>query len=307
MSAMFGLLNLDKPKDITSRDVVNRVHRQVRPLKCGHAGTLDPMATGVLLVCVGPATRLVELLHELPKTYRSQFRLGVTSDTDDITGHLTPGKQRSPPSASELQQALSTQVGTIQQVPPAFSAVHHGGQRAYRLARAGKTPELTARPVEIHRIDLLSYEWPHVELEVECGSGTYIRAVARDLGNLLECGGLMTELRRTAIGDYSVSDSVSPTFSGVDDVKKHLLSPLQIVSAFPKLCCSEDETRAVRRGNAIRIAKPRDPVLVEEAVDPSRRRVALLSADGSRLLALGECSASDDHTMVQPRTVFKDN
>ncbi|MEJ7590958.1 MAG: tRNA pseudouridine(55) synthase TruB [Planctomycetaceae bacterium] len=187
---LFGVLNVYKPADVTSRDVVNTVQRLIRPTKCGHAGTLDPMATGVLLIGIGPATRLITMLQDGAKTYVAEFVLGQTSDTDDSTGkveHLpTPIEL---PTGEVINARLQSMTGVVSQVPPVFSAVHVDGQRAYDLARRGEAVELAAKNVEIHSIRLLNYEWPRLELEIICGSGTYIRSIARDLGKTLGCGG----------------------------------------------------------------------------------------------------------------------
>ena len=180
-----GVLNVDKPVGVTSRDVVNQVVRLVRPAKVGHAGTLDPLATGVLVVCVGHATRLINLVQEGRKRYRGRFRLGQTSDTDDVTGNVQPAGDWSGITKTQLEAELVEFIGQIQQVPPQFSAVHVQGQRAYDLARRGVAVELTARPVEVFSLQLTAFEPPDFELDVVCGSGTYIRSIGRDLGTRL--------------------------------------------------------------------------------------------------------------------------
>src|SRR5438105_1078430 len=194
---MNGLLVIDKPSGMTSRDVVNRVQRWFpRKTKLGHTGTLDPLATGVLVVCVGNATRLAEYVQRMPKTYSATIVLGARSDTDDADGTVTPAPGIAAPPLRQLRDALGAFVGTIAQVPPQFSAAKVTGRRAYALARRGKDVALTARPVTEHAIDLLRYEYPLLELEVRCGKGTYIRALARDLGERLDCGGYIQALRR---------------------------------------------------------------------------------------------------------------
>src|SRR5262245_11242648 len=180
-----GLLVLDKPQGITSREAINRIERQLpRGVKIGHTGTLDPLATGVLVVCLGRATRLAEYVQAMAKTYRSTFLLGARSDSDDTDGRVTPAvpPEFVPPSLAEVQVQLQSLVGEIEQVPPAHSAVKTGGQRAYQIARAGDSVDLSSRRVTIHGIDVLSYSWPNLEVEVRCGKGTYIRSLARDLG-----------------------------------------------------------------------------------------------------------------------------
>ncbi|MCA9033991.1 MAG: tRNA pseudouridine(55) synthase TruB, partial [Planctomycetaceae bacterium] len=205
-AALFGVININKPEGITSRDVVNRVQKLVRPEKCGHAGTLDPMATGVLLVCVGPATRLISYLQDTTKVYEADFLLGQTSNTDDITGEVASVQLKaSPPARKSVQAALDQMTGSIAQVPPSFSAVHVNGRRAYDLARRGEAVELVAREVQIDSIEIIRYEWPQLTVKVSCGSGTYIRSIARDLGEALGCGGLMSRLVRTRVGRFSIT------------------------------------------------------------------------------------------------------
>ena len=187
--SMFGVLNLNKPPGVTSRDVVNVVQRIVKPIKVGHAGTLDPMATGVLLVCVGPATRLISLLQQAPKNYVAEFRLGERSDTDDSTGTVSVQEaSASSVTMSQLETTLQSFVGSFDQVPPVFSAVKVQGQRAYAKARRGEDVQLLAKRVTVYAIDLLDFSWPVVSLRIRCGSGTYIRSIARDLGEKLGCG-----------------------------------------------------------------------------------------------------------------------
>ena len=176
---MFGILNLNKPTGWTSRDVVNRVQRLVRPNKAGHAGTLDPLATGVLIVAVGQATRLIEFAHQLPKYYRATFQLGCSSDSDDVDTEVKPLTQPPIPTHQEVEGALAVFTGVIQQRPPAYSAVHVDGQRSYKLARRGETVELQPRPVTIHSLDVVRYEYPELVLDIHCGSGTYVRALGR--------------------------------------------------------------------------------------------------------------------------------
>src|SRR4051812_24473518 len=161
-----GLLNLNKPIGVTSRDVVDRVSRPLRKVKVGHAGTLDPLASGVLVVCVGAATRLIEYVQRMPKAYRTAVRLGARSDTLDADGRIEVADDPPIPTEAEVRSALATQVGLIRQVPPQFSALKVEGRRAYDLARAGQAVELAARPVRVDRVELISYEWPRLEFTV---------------------------------------------------------------------------------------------------------------------------------------------
>jgi tRNA pseudouridine55 synthase len=207
---MNGLLVIDKPGGMTSRDAVNRVQRWFpRKTKIGHTGTLDPLATGVLVVCVGAATRLADYVQAMGKSYASRFRLGATSTTDDADGDMTETPSANPPTREQIDAALSRFVGTIGQVPPAVSALKVDGRRAHDLARKGADVKLAARPVRVDAIRVTGYEWPYLDVEVDCGKGTYIRSIARDLGAALGCGGLVQTLRRTRVGGYLAEDAIS--------------------------------------------------------------------------------------------------
>src|SRR5262245_17587642 len=195
VSGLNGLLVLDKPAGLTSRDAVDRAQRWLpRGVKVGHAGTLDPLATGVLVLCLGSATRLVEYVQRMGKTYRSVFRLGGTSDSDDADGAITPVEGAKDPGRDAVAAALAAFVGQLTQVPPAYSAAKVAGRRSYDLARGGESVDLKPRTVEVYGIDLLRYAWPEAEVEVRCGKGTYIRSLARDLGRQLGCGGYVQTL-----------------------------------------------------------------------------------------------------------------
>jgi tRNA pseudouridine55 synthase len=205
-----GLLVLDKPGGLTSRAALDRALRWFpRGTRAGHTGTLDPLATGVLVFCLGAATRLAEYVQAMPKTYRAGLRLGARSDTDDADGTVTPADGAAPPVRAALEAALAGFVGYVEQVPPAFSAALVEGRRAYDLARRGQDVALAARRVDIHGIDVLAFDYPRLELEVRCGKGTYVRALARDLGERLGCGAYVETLRRTRVGPFSVDDALT--------------------------------------------------------------------------------------------------
>ena len=166
----FGLLNINKPPGMTSRKVVDRVAKLVKPAKAGHAGTLDPMATGVLVVCIGAATRLMSFVQQQPKGYRATFLLGKRSNTDDITGEVVDVSDASPVFRNQIETLLPQFVGKIEQIPPQFSAVHVDGRRAHELARKGETVEIKPRSVEVFGVTLNKFRYPELELEIECGS-----------------------------------------------------------------------------------------------------------------------------------------
>ncbi|MBN1936153.1 MAG: tRNA pseudouridine(55) synthase TruB [Anaerolineae bacterium] len=205
---MHGIVNIDKPLDLTSHDVVVQVRRMSRQHQVGHAGTLDPLATGVLLVCLGQATRVSEYLMGSPKTYRAAIHLGVSTTTHDAEGEIVA---QSPVETTRagFEQALGLFVGRIEQVPPMHSAIKQKGRKLYKLAHRGITVERAPRPVEIFALALLDWMPPIARVEVRCGPGTYIRALARDLGQALGCGAHLSGLRRTQSGQFSADNAVS--------------------------------------------------------------------------------------------------
>lgn len=300
-----GVLNVNKPIGLTSRDVVDRVVRLVRPAKVGHAGTLDPLATGVLVVCVGHATRLISLAQEGRKRYLGRFILGQRSDTDDVTGNVSAGGDWSRITPTDVVSLLPEFTGRILQVPPQFSAVHVNGQRAYDLARRGETVTLEARPVDVGSIELVKFEPPELELEIECGSGTYVRSLGRDLGERFGCGAVMKELRRTAVGPFDAATCVSPDNLTTESFSQYLQPALTIVAHLAQRCLSEEEVIAVRRGQSIParqqpIDTPANEITVAGVVS-SDRRTALLGADG---VLLGIAEFDPQNHRLLPRIIF---
>jgi tRNA pseudouridine55 synthase len=220
-----GVINLDKPAGLSSARAVGRVKYLLpRGTKIGHAGTLDPFATGVLLLLVGKATKSCERLMGERKGYEAVVKLGARSATDDPEGPIELMDVATPPAVDRVRQAAAGFVGAIQQRPPAFSAMKVGGQRAYKLARQGTAVEMQPRTVTVYSLEVLEYAWPLARLRVECGRGTYIRAIARDLGEALGVGGYLTELRRTFIGGFRVADAVSLERISADGPAPHLHS-----------------------------------------------------------------------------------
>ncbi len=207
-AAPAGFLVVDKPEGISSMGAVAAVKRRFRSfgrIRVGHGGTLDPLATGVLVVGVGAATRLLERVVAAEKEYRTLVDLSAFTTTDDREGERTEVPVAVPPTEAGLLEALEPFRGEVRQRPPAFSAIKIGGRRAYRMARGGEAPEMPERIVRIDRIDLLAYRWPLAELRIACGKGTYIRSIARDLGTALGTGGHCASLRRTAVGVFTES------------------------------------------------------------------------------------------------------
>jgi tRNA pseudouridine55 synthase len=273
-----GVLNLNKPAGMTSRDVVDLISRPLRKVKVGHAGTLDPLATGVLVVCVGRATRLIEYVQRMPKAYRTVVRLGARSDTLDADGRIEVEESPQVPTEAEILEALLAQVGSIEQVPPQFSALKVEGKRAYDLARVGQAVDLAARAVRIDRIELLAYAWPRLELHVDCGSGTYIRSIARDVGEALGCGGLVEVLVR--IGPFRLEDAIDPTGQSIDAILAHLRPAVEALGDLPRLVVSSEQVLAIGMGKAL-------SVLEVEGAEGLEGEAALVGPDGN-LVAVAE-------------------
>jgi tRNA pseudouridine55 synthase len=209
-----GLLIIDKPESLTSMTVCRAVKRKLiaggapTRVKVGHGGTLDPLATGLMVVMVGRATKLCDAVMAGRKAYLAGIDLSRTSTTDDREGDLTEVVVSRTPTRGEVEQTAAGFVGTIQQRPPAHSAIWVDGRRSYHLARAGKAEELPARPVVVHSLRVTAYDWPRLVIDVECGKGTYIRSLARDLGAALNCGGMLSSLRRTRVGRFTIDRAV---------------------------------------------------------------------------------------------------
>ena len=210
---MDGLLLIDKPAGITSHDVVDRVRRIAKTRRVGHAGTLDPFATGLLIVGINKGTKMLTGLVGLDKTYEATACLGMTSTTDDPEGDIASrvGAQFIAPRRDEIESAFNRFRGGYDQTTPAFSAKKVGGKKLYELARQGKadTVILPVKHVTISELDITSYDWPNLSFRVSCGSGTYIRALARDIGEMLGCGAYLTALRRTTIGSYAIKQAIA--------------------------------------------------------------------------------------------------
>lgn len=279
---MHGILNIHKPPQWTSRDVVNRVNRFVRPAKVGHAGTLDPLATGVLICCVGGGTRLIEYVQNMPKRYLGQFELGKTSDTEDLEGTITVLADAPAITAEQLSAVLPEFVGQIQQRPSTFSALKIDGKRAYDLARQGETVELAPREVSIYEITLRGFDYPLFEIDVLCGGGTYMRALGRDIGERLGSGAVMTGLTRTAIGEFRLKDALPVEQLSADSVAANLAPLSTAVNGIPQITLTPEEVNEMRFARGIRPAmESAEPEVA--ALDEAGRLVAILTkrTDGS--------------------------
>ena len=251
---MNGIIIIDKPQEWTSNDVVSRLRRVFNTRRIGHGGTLDPMATGVLPVFVGRATRGVEFFEHAEKVYETTIRFGLTTDTEDITGKVLTETEVTL-TEEELQKVLPRFRGEILQVPPMYSAIKVNGQKLYDLARKGREVERQPRHITIHELELLEFSGKEARLRVRCSKGTYIRTLCKDIGEALGCGGCMAALRRVEAGEYTLEGSI-PLRQLLDisergeDVE-HLLRPVDTMFAsHEKLSLNEKQARLVKNGNA---------------------------------------------------------
>ncbi|NJN67099.1 MAG: tRNA pseudouridine(55) synthase TruB [Chloroflexaceae bacterium] len=290
MPLMHGFLNVNKPAGMTSHAVVARIRRVVgRSVKVGHAGTLDPAAMGVLPVALGQATRLIAYLADTRKGYRAAVCLGKTTTTDDAEGDVLEERPVPPLDHEALEAVLGRFRGEIMQVPPIYSALHHEGQRLYDLARRGQAVVLAPRPVTLYRLELerdpdpaLAHSVvPHLLLTVECSKGTYIRALARDIGEVLDCGGYLASLERTMVGPFTLDRAIPlAALLEQDDpawLAQALLPPETAVLDWPAVMLTPDRAGRIRNGQAI--------VLEAGEVGPGADAVRS-HAPGGKLLAL---------------------
>lgn len=250
--SMFGVLNINKPGELTSRDVVNRVQRMLpRKTKCGHAGTLDPIATGVLVVCIGKATQLVPLLHEHAKAYEGKFLLGQQSDTDDIEGELKSVPIPAGIDEQAIRSLLPEFMGEIEQVPPAYSAIKVNGERAYKAARRGDEVNVPPRRVIVDRLELTHFHKPEMTLSLTCGTGTYVRSIGRDIAQRLGTSAVMSELVRTSIGPFQLSESIALDELSRENIQNYVQSPLYAIPQLPRYVASDEEIRRMRFGQKV--------------------------------------------------------
>lgn len=276
-----GFLAIDKPAGITSHDVVARLRRATRQKRIGHAGTLDPAATGVLVLALGQATRLIEYVQdETIKHYEALIRLGVTTTTDDAEGEALAHSPVPALALDTIAATLQQFEGTIMQVPPIYSALHHRGQRLYEIARAGQTVDIPARPVQIDSIAIRSWQSPDLAITVACGKGTYIRSLARDIGQQLGCGGYLAALRRTRVGTFTI-EAATP----LDQAAAHceaghasdLLHPADLaVRDWPAVEADAALAQRILRGLPVDLPTLTDPQAARVRVHYAGRLLALL-------------------------------
>jgi tRNA pseudouridine55 synthase len=286
-----GILNLNKPRDVTSHDAVSRVRAAADQRRVGHAGTLDPTATGVLLICLGRATRMAEYLVASHKLYRAQIRLGAITETYDSESPIIERRSVNV-GREEVEEALEGFRGRILQVPPMYSALKHKGKPLYKLAREGVVVEREPRPVEIHRLELVRWKTPNLTLEVTCSPGTYIRSLAHDLGQALECGAYLAGLVRLASGAFRLEDAVAWEDLTSDRLPSLVLPMDVALSRYPAFHLDRDATRAVRLGQA----------LPAQSADQEKDLARAYGPDGEFLAVL---EYLPDRNMWHPRKVFR--
>ncbi len=254
-----GIILVDKPSGWTSHDVVGKLRGILHERRIGHSGTLDPMATGLLVVFVGRATRAVEFAEADSKEYIAGLRLGVSTDTQDITGN-TLKSSNSLPSRAELEQALGAFKGEISQIPPMYSAIKVGGKKLYELARRGESVERKPRRVTIDKLEIVGKIDDDYILDVVCSKGTYIRTLCNDIGDALGCGGCMSSLRRVKAGAFAIEQAQTideiQAAANNGELDASLISVDRLFSAYPALTVSDTAEKKLRNGNIIKLASP---------------------------------------------------
>ena len=254
--SVFGILNINKPVGKTSRDVVTRVVQVIRratgtKIKAGHAGTLDPIASGVLVVCLGKATKLIQYVQRPLKKYTGRFELDVTSPSADIETEVTTIEKPQRPQRDEIEGGLSRFIGNIQQTPPAYSAISINGKRAYELARKGVEFEIKSKQVSIQRITVLDYRYPELILEIECGSGTYIRSLGRDIARSLDSDAVMTGLVRNGVGGFMVEDALDYEKLEFELIEDSIQNPAKALQELPQIQLDDQAWDEIRNGRFV--------------------------------------------------------
>ncbi|MFA6666735.1 MAG: tRNA pseudouridine(55) synthase TruB [Armatimonadota bacterium] len=302
---MDGVLNLNKPSGPTSHDMVSRIRRIFHQRRVGHAGTLDPMASGVLVICLGEATRIVEYLMDSKKLYRASAVFGIQTDTEDSTGTVTARTDCRSITQEMVERALPGFTGKIMQVPPMASALHHNGRRLYDLARAGQVVERQPREVEIYSLRLISFkagEHPAATFDIECSKGTYIRTLCADIGSALGCGGHMSSLARLAVGRFALEDACSPddlealasegregtALTSIDDALLDMQS-LQVKEEDAMLLANGVLIPAGRALGADK-SPPETPIRIKSAKD--------------RLIGIGRVVQKNNEYVIKPDKIF---
>ena len=274
---MDGVIVIRKEKGFTSHDVVAKLRGILHMKKIGHTGTLDPDAEGVLPVALGKATRLVDMITDKEKTYEAVMRLGVVTDTQDMSGTVLSQTTELSVTEEELCTVVSSFVGDYMQVPPMYSALKVNGKKLYELAREGKTVERKPRPVHFYEIEILDISFPLVHFRVTCSKGTYIRTLCHDIGEKLGCGASMESLLRTKVGRFTLDDAITlaQTEEAVQEgtIESKILGIEEILAEYPRVCCTKEGDRLLANGNP----------LVQALVDAQEKKgwIRMCSSEGS--------------------------
>lgn len=294
---MKGVLLVDKPAGLTSHDVVDHVRAASGIRRIGHTGTLDPGATGLLVLCIGSATRLAQYVTDMDKTYEGTMRLGVITDSYDLDGKRL--EERPVPDLQEdaIREAMARYVGDIEQLPPMVSAVKVGGQRLYKLARKGQEVERERRPVTVYEFSLLNFTPPDAQIRVRCSRGTYVRTLCHDVGQDLGCGAALASLRRTRVGKHAIENAARiDDLKTPDDVRKRLLD-MDHVLDLPVACVAGQYRRLVETGGVLYPMHLTAPCPVSEGW-------VQIKSESGKLLALGEVQTGQDDITIQPKRVL---
>jgi len=303
-----GFLNLNKPAGMTSHDCVGRVRRLLKLKRVGHGGTLDPAVTGVLPIALGKATRLLQFLQQ-GKAYRGTIRFGLTTTTDDLEGEIINAQPVPDLSWEKVQAALPNFLGKIEQFPPNYSAVQVGGKRLYDLARRGETVDVAARNVEVFRLEVLDWrsgDFPELDLAIACGAGTYIRAIARDLGAMLNVGGTLATLTRTESSGFSIEESLC-----FEELERQLQEnkfsptlPAQVLGHLGAIVLSPEYAKRWFQGQRLPIAEIMENRKVEKNTSiPLSSPLQVYDEDG-QFLGIGQVVNSDTSSILAPQIVF---
>jgi tRNA pseudouridine55 synthase len=297
-NAISGVLVVDKPVGMTSHDVVQAIRNGTGLRRAGHTGTLDPRASGVLVILVGPAVRLSEYVSASDKRYQAIIRMGGTTDTFDAEGKVTPTESPLNVTEAQFEEALKTFVGEIEQTPPAYSAVKVQGRKAYEMARKGEEVDLAPRIITVHHLEVLEWAPPEVVIDVHCSSGTYVRSLANDLGVKLGCGAYLVGLRRTKSGRFSLRDAtplrkLQEAFTA-GNWYQYLIPAAEALGDWPAVELNPDEVEGVRHGHRVKT----------KTGDTDEQKVRGVSTQGE-LVALMELVINEDGSREwQPKKVF---
>jgi tRNA pseudouridine55 synthase len=296
-NAISGALVVDKPVGMTSHDVVQAIRNGTGLRRAGHTGTLDPRASGVLVILVGPAVRLSEYVSASDKRYQAIIRLGGSTDTFDAEGMVTPTKDPINVTETQFEEALKTFVGEIEQTPPPYSAVKVQGRKAYEMAREGEEVELAPRKITVHHLEVLEWTPPEVVIDVHCSSGTYVRSLANDLGVMLGCGAYLVGLRRTKSGRFSLRDAVplrklQEAFTA-GNWYQYLIPAAEALGDWPAVELNPDEVEGVRHGHRVKVVG-----------EPKETKVRGVSTQGELVALMVLVTAEDGTSEWQPKKVF---